>query len=86
MVKSVKKSRGLFILVIFIGGILGNFLGDFIGNNLKSLEIFKIVYNIGLTNPIHLNLKIVEITFGMNFNLNIMSIVGVILAIILYRR
>ncbi|SUY47772.1 membrane protein [Clostridium putrefaciens] len=86
MLKSVKKSRGLFILVIFIGGILGNFLGEFISNNLKSLEIFKIVYNIGLTNPIHLNLKIVEITFGMNFNLNIMSIVGVILAIILYRR
>ncbi|MBU3209101.1 DUF4321 domain-containing protein [Clostridium algidicarnis] len=84
--KSVKKSRGLFILVIFIGGILGNFLGDFISNNIKSLDVLKIVYNIGLTNPIHLNLKIVEITFGMNFNFNIMSIVGVILAIILYRR
>ncbi|MBU3196056.1 DUF4321 domain-containing protein [Clostridium algidicarnis] len=84
--KSVKKSRGLFILVIFIGGILGNFLGDFISNNIKSLDVLKIVYNIGLTNPIYLNLKIVEITFGMNFNFNIMSIVGVILAIILYRR
>ncbi|WP_081923202.1 DUF4321 domain-containing protein [Clostridium amazonitimonense] len=80
------KNRGLFILVIFIGAILGNFLGDFIGNKFQSLEVLKSVYNIGLTTPLHLNLKVLEITFGVNFNFNIMSIFGVILAIILYRK
>lgn len=82
----VGKNGAFFVLVIFLGATLGNLLGDILGSNIKALEALKATYTIGMTTPMYLNMKIVGITFGVNFNLNIMSIIGMILAIILYRK
>lgn len=87
--KVLKKSSGnvaLMILIIFIGLILGSFLGDFLLSQFPNIELFKQKYTIGTSTPFFLDLKVIAITLGFKINLNIMSIIGVVVAIILYRK
>ena len=81
-----EKHTGFLIFLILLGAISGKLVGDIIGNSIKGLSFFKVSYAIGTSTPINLDLKVLTVTFGVNFNFNIMSIIGVILAIILYKR
>jgi len=82
--------RNLFegALVFVVGALLGSFLGKLIGlwlpagrvSHLLSTEITA-----GL-HPIHLNLQVLDLTFGCMFHLNMMSLVGIALAAVLYRK
>lgn len=80
------NSKNNFWIFVLLGAIGGSFLGEALGNSIKELNFLKTTYSIGTPNPFILNLKVIEFTFGVNFNINIMTIVGVILAIILYRK
>lgn len=80
------KKNSFFIFVLFLGAIGGSFLGDFLGANFKALQFIKTTYTIGTSNPLNLELKVLSMTFGINFNINIMTIFGIILAIILYKK
>lgn len=86
MVRNSEGKTGFFIFVILLGAIGGKFLGDILGNSSKYLAVLKNVYTIGTTKPFTLDLKVLVITFGLNFNINIMSIAGIILAIMLYKK
>jgi hypothetical protein len=85
-VSGAEKSVNSSWFIIFLGAILGSFTGDILGNRFIALSFLKNSYSIGMSTPIVLNLKIMVLTFGLNFNINIMTIIGVIMAIILYRR
>jgi hypothetical protein len=85
-VKNSEKGTGFFVFIVFLGGITGSLIGDIVGANVKTLGFLKTVYSVGTTQPLYLNLKVIGITLGFNFNLNIMSIIGIILAIILFRK
>lgn len=78
--------KGLLIFFIILGAIAGSLAGDIIGNNFKPLQILSKGFLIGMTNPLILNLRAIVITFGLSININIMTILGIILAIILYRK
>lgn len=84
--KKGSKNVGLMIVIIFVGFILGNFLGDFLGDKFQNIELLKQKYAIGTTTPFVLDLKVLALTLGLKINLNFMSIVGVIMSIILYRK
>ncbi|MCI1945812.1 DUF4321 domain-containing protein [Clostridium luticellarii] len=84
--KGAEKRKGFLWLFIFLGAILGSVLGDAIGNNFSFLSLFKDSYSVGMTEPVVLNLKVMTATFGVNFKVNIMTIIGIIMAIILYRK
>lgn len=71
---------------MLIGAISGSFIGGLLGDNINALKFLKNTYTIGMASPMVIDLKVLAVTFGMNFNINIMSILGVILAIILYRK
>lgn len=86
MLRKGSRNVWLIILIIFIGLILGSFVGDFLGSHFQNIELFKQKYTIGNTSPLVLDLKVVVLTFGIGINLNFMSIICVILAIILYRK
>ncbi|MEG0133625.1 MAG: DUF4321 domain-containing protein [Clostridium sp.] len=43
-------------------------------------------YFIGLKNPLVIDLKVLELTFGLGFGLNLMAIIGIVLAIVLYKK
>ena len=84
--KSTDKRNSYFIFFILIGAISGSFIGELIGNNIVALKFFKSTFTIGMSTPMLIDLKVLAINFGINFNINIMSIIGIILAIILYRK
>lgn len=84
--RGAEKSIGFLWFIIFLGAVCGSLAGDILGNNLSSLSFLKNSYAIGMSTPVVLNLKVMDITLGLNFNINIMTIIGIILAIILYRR
>lgn len=84
--KGTGEKKGLLIFFIILGAITGSLAGDVIGSNFRSLQILSKGFLIGMTNPLILNLKAIVITFGISININIMTILGIILAIILYRK
>ena len=84
--KSTEKRNSYFVFFILIGAISGSLIGDLLGNNVGALKFLKSTYTIGMASPMLIDLKVLTVTFGLNFNINIMSIVGIVLAIILYRK
>lgn len=84
--KNGENRTGLLIFIIFIGAISGKFIGDILSSNIKFLSFLKTSYSIGTSAPFIIDLKVLTVTFGLNFNINIMSMLGVILAIILFRK
>ena len=84
--KSAERKNPYFIFFILIGAISGSFIGGLLGDNVSALKFLKSTYTIGMNTPMLIDFKVLAVTFGINFNINIMSIIGVILAIILYRK
>ena len=84
--KSTEKRNSYFVFFILTGAISGSLIGDLLGNNVGALKFLKSTYTIGTSNPMLIDFKVFAVTFGINFNINIMSIIGIILAIILYRK
>lgn len=84
--KGAEKSISFLWFIIFLGAVCGSLVGDVLGNNLSFISFLKDSYTIGTSTPIMLNLKVIVITVGLNFNINIMTIIGIIMSIILYRR
>jgi hypothetical protein len=71
---------------MLIGAISGSLIGELLGENINALRFLKNTYTIGMSTPMLIDLKVLSVTFGLNFNVNIMSIIGIVLAIILYRK
>lgn len=84
--KSAEKRNPYFIFFIMIGAISGSFIGELLGDNIGALKFLKSTYTIGMSAPMLIDFKVLAINFGINFNINIMSIIGIILAIILYKK
>lgn len=85
-VKGISKGAGFKWFVIILGAVSGSIIGDILGSNISQLSFLKAAYSIGTAEPLIVNLKIFVLTLGLNFNINIMTIIGTIVAIILYRR
>ncbi|NMM64529.1 DUF4321 domain-containing protein [Clostridium sp. P21] len=84
--RGAEKSISFLWFIIFLGAVCGSLIGDILGNNLSFLSFLRNSYTIGTSTPISLNLKVMIVTLGLNFNINIMTIIGIIMAIILYKR
>jgi len=82
------KSTIWFIAVIVVGALLGSFLGKFITLVVPSgsvRDMFATEITAGLS-PTTLNLRIVEFTFGCMLKLNVTSILGIIVAALIFRH
>ena len=77
------------ILLIIIGAILGGILGELLKNvpSLAGLMPFLVTtYPIFDMTPVTINLYVMKLTIGGSFMPNLMSMLGIILAIVLDRR
>ena len=81
------KEKNIWILMIFIlsGLVVGGLLGDLAG---KVDFLWWLGYgeSFGLTSPLELDLSIIKITFALAFKINIASIIGLVLAIFIYKK
>lgn len=75
----MKKNSWACFLLILVGIVIGGFIG----------ELFPVAWlnygqTFGLTNPIVLNLGILIISFGLTIKITVASIIGVVVALIIY--
>lgn len=78
-----KNNWGLFLLLL-AGIVLGGFIGNLTAG-VPGLSWLNYGQSFGFANPIVLDLGILVITFGLSINITIASIIGVLIAIIIYR-
>lgn len=81
------KEKSIWILVLFIlsGLVIGGLIGH-VSSNVSWLSWLSYGQSFGLENPIVLNLGITTITFGAMFNINIASIIGLLIAVFAYKK
>lgn len=81
------REKNIWILLLFIlsGLVIGGLLGELAGK-VDFLWWLSYGQSFGLSSPIALDLNIVQISFGLMFKINIASIIGLIIAIIVYRK
>ena len=81
------KEKSVWILIVFIlsGLVIGGLLGS-VAKQVEGLWWLSYGENFGLTSPLELDLSIITITFGVMFKINIASIIGMAIAIFIYRK
>lgn len=83
------KGYGLLGLFLVTGAVIGGILGEFIATTaafsgiapflVKTFPIFDLP-------PVTINLYVIKLAIGFAFYPNLISILGMIIAIVLYRR
>lgn len=81
------KEKNIWILLIFMlsGLVVGGLLGQ-LTSGVEWLSWMSFGQQFGLESPIVLDLSVVKLTFALMFNINIASIIGMTLAIIIYKK
>lgn len=81
------KEKNIWILLIFIlsGLVVGGLLGELAS---RVDWLWWLSYNqiFGLQTPITLDLSIMQITFALMFKISISSIIGLVLAVFIYKK
>ena len=73
------------VLIIFSGIIIGGYLGT-LASSVPALSFLAYGKSLGLTNPLTLDLSIIKITFGFMMDLNIASIIGLVIALFITKK
>lgn len=84
MSRTLGKNNWALFLLLLSGIVLGGFLGNLAAGN-PYLSWLNYGQSFGFENPIVLDLGILVLTFGLSIRITIASIIGVLLAIIIYR-
>ena len=81
------KDKSFWILLIFIlsGLVIGGLLGN-LAANVNGLWWLSFGQEFGLQTPFVLDLSILSITFAFTVKINIASIIGMAIAIFIYRK
>lgn len=76
----MKRVNWVFVVLVLIGFVIGRFIGTyFSGSFLNYGQTF------GLSSPIVLNLGFIILTFGLQIQITIASVIGVVIALLVYR-
>ena len=81
------KDKNIWILIVFIlsGLVIGGLLGQ-LASNVDWLWWLSYNQTFGLQDPIVLDLSVVSITFALMFRISVASIIGMLLAIFIYKK
>lgn len=77
------RSIGHLLVLILSCAIIGSFIGEVLKPYLPALLVHS--YNVGV-GPFPINLKVLCITFGFTIDLNIMSIIGIAVALVIFMK
>lgn len=87
MATKISKEKNGLILVVFIlcGIVIGGLIGE-LTKGVSWLSWLSYGQSFGIASPFTLNLGIIQLTLGLMIKINIASIVGIIIAIIIHRK
>ena len=77
---TLKRVNWVLIVLVLIGFVIGRFIGTYFDGTFLNYG-----QNFGLSSPVELNLGFIILTFGLEFNITIASVIGVVIAFVVYR-
>ncbi len=83
-VSNTRKNNWILLVILLCGIVLGGYLGT-LAAGVGALRWLAYGKTFGLTSPVVLDLGILVFTFGLTITINIASIIGLIIGIIVYR-
>lgn len=84
-----KRGVGLILLVVVVGLVVGSLLGELLGGLLPSGRAQEFITRgptIGLNPPATVDLHFLSFTLGLVFKVNLVGILGILLAAFALRR
>ena len=81
------RDKSIWILLLFIcaGLVIGGLLGQ-MASQVEWLNWLSYGQQFGIPEPFKLELNIITLTFSFMININVASIIGLAIAIFLYRK
>ena len=81
------REKNVWILILFIlcGVVVGGLLGE-LASQVDFLWWLSYGQEFGFSDPITLNLQVITISFALMFKINIASIIGMVIAIFIYKK
>ena len=74
------KNFWILLLLLLLGGFIGNLTAG-----IPMLSWLSFGQSFGITPPINLDLGILVITFGMSIKITMASIIGIVIALLVFR-
>lgn len=78
------KNGWTLLLLVLAGVVLGGFIGS-LAAGVPGLDWLNYGQAFGLENPVVLSMGLVVLTFGLTIRITIAGIIGIVLAILIYR-
>lgn len=79
------KSTWIVLLFIFAGLVIGGLLGE-VASQVDWLSWLSYGQTFGIQDPFVLSMNVLSLTFAFSININIASIIGLGIAIFLYKK
>ncbi|MCI6908865.1 MAG: DUF4321 domain-containing protein [Clostridiaceae bacterium] len=81
------KNAFMFVLVILTGAVVGSLIAQLV-QGIPWLEWLAYGASFGLStaNPVVLDLAVIKLVFGCMVEINIATIIGIVAALLLYRK
>jgi hypothetical protein len=86
---AAQRGLGLIVLIVVAGLVVGSLLGELVASLLPTGLIHDLLTRgpqIGVTPPATVDLRFVTLTFGMMLKVNVVGVLGVVLAALALRR
>ena len=86
---AVHRGLGLLLLAVVVGLVFGSLLGELLAQFIASAWVKDLLTRgptLGLTPPATLDLRLLSVTFGILFKVNVVGVLGIIVALIIVRR
>ena len=85
----MRKSIGVLLIFILIGGMLGGIFGEILrvmAPNGTIQNIFAGNFSPGINPPLTIDLVLLKLTFGFNIKVSLLSVLGMFLGAYLYKQ
>ena len=85
----MRRSFGLLLLAVVVGLVCGSLLGELLAHFVSSPWLKDMLTRgpmLGLSPPATLDLRLLSITFGVVFKVNVVGLVGILVAFLIVRR
>ena len=79
-----RKNFWILLIMLLAGIVLGGFMGQ-LANGISWLSWLNFGQSCGLDSPLVINFGILVITLGLTIKITMASIIGIAIAIIIYR-
>ncbi len=79
-----RKNFWILLIMLLAGIVLGGFMGQ-LANGISWLSWLNFGQSFGLDSPLVINFGILIITFGLTIKITMASIIGIAIALIIYR-